>query len=47
MPELELGARVSIEIGEIDLLARTVNCRYLASLGPGEARTAADQQETP
>lgn len=46
LPELELGTRVRIEIGGIDLLERTVDCRYAGTRAKAAANLTSDQQET-
>jgi len=46
MPELEPGTRVRVEVRDVDLLERTLQCMYLSSLGrPGDALPAEDQQD--
>lgn len=48
MPELEPGTRVRVEVREVDLLERSLQCAFLASLGkPGDAAPADDQQDAP
>jgi len=45
MPELEPGTRVSVQCGEVDLLERTLQCRFAASLGKAGPETAAPGEQ--
>ncbi|MSQ53947.1 MAG: RNB domain-containing ribonuclease [Betaproteobacteria bacterium] len=48
LPELEPGTRVRIEIGDVDLLERTLRCTFIESLGKGgEGPASTSQQDLP